>query len=244
MKAIFGRIWALWGLFIFIPSMFVALIFYLPCLLFPEPQKARWHRAVSRVWMIVFLNLIGCPLKVKGKKYFKSNTSYVIVCNHNSMMDVPVTTPFMPRAVKTMAKKSISRVPVFGLIYSFGSVLVDRKSEESRHESYLQIKRMLALGLDVVIYPEGTRNRTSDPLKPFYDGAFRLAIDTGNPVIPALIFNTKKVMPINKLFYLMPYKLHLHFLPAINSINISTTDLKEKAFKVMSEYYEANKKDL
>ncbi len=244
MKNIFGRIWALWALCIFLPSMFVALIFYLPCFFLPEPQKARWHRVVSRVWMIFFLNLIGCPLKVKGKEHFKNKSSYIIVCNHNSMMDVPVSTPFMPRANKTMAKKSMSYIPVFGWIYSFGSVLVDRKSDESRRQSFLKMKQMIAFGIDVLIYPEGTRNRTNSPLKPFYDGAFRLASETGISIIPALIFNTKKVMPVNKPFYLMPYKLQLHFLPAISSRNISTADLKEKVFNIMWKYYDANKDDM
>ncbi|MBV9961225.1 MAG: 1-acyl-sn-glycerol-3-phosphate acyltransferase, partial [Parafilimonas sp.] len=123
-KEVFGRIWALWGLLLFVSTMFIAYIFYIPCHVLNDPVKAKWHRHVSRVWMTVYLNLIGCPLKVKGKKYFKGLTNCVIVCNHNSLMDVPVTTPFMARANKTIAKKSFASFPIFGWIYSFGSVLV------------------------------------------------------------------------------------------------------------------------
>ncbi len=239
-KEIFGRIWALWALLLFLSTMFIAIIFYLGCYLIKEPWAAKWHRHVSRVWMTFFLNLAGCPLKVVGKHYFKEGTNYIIVCNHSSLMDVPVTTPFMPHANKTIAKKSFAWIPVFGWIYTLGAVLVDRKNEQSRRKSYDDMKRVLATGLDMVIYPEGTRNRTGDPLKIFYDGAFKLATDTGKPIIPALIFNTKKVLPPHKTFFMVPHKLQMHFLPPVVSKGISSKELKEKIFRMMWDYYEAN----
>jgi 1-acyl-sn-glycerol-3-phosphate acyltransferase len=205
-----------------------------------EPQKAIWHRHVSRVWMFIYLHAIGCPLMIKGKQYFQNLPNCVIVCNHNSFMDVPVTTPFMARPNKTIAKKSFSVIPIFGWIYSFGSVLVDRNSDASRRKSYEDMKRVLRIGLDMVIYPEGTRNRSSDPLKSFYDGAFRLAADTKKPVVPVLVFNTRKVLPPHKIFYMLPHKLEMHFLPPVESTNITAKDLKEKVFKMMWDYYEAN----
>lgn len=237
-KEIFGRIWATWALILFVSTIIIAYIFYFPCHFLKEPQKAKWHRQVSRVWMFFYLTLIGCPLKVKGASYFKSLPNCIIVSNHNSLMDVPVTTPFMPRANKTIAKKSFSRIPVFGWIYSFGSVLVDRNDDRSRRKSYDDMKRVLNQGIDMVIYPEGTRNRTDKPLKAFYDGAFRLAVDTKKPIVPTLVFNTRKVLPANKTFYLIPHHLEMHFLPPIESTDISAKELKEKVFKIMWDYYE------
>jgi 1-acyl-sn-glycerol-3-phosphate acyltransferase len=240
LKEIFARIWALWALLFFISTMFIAYLFYIPCHFLKEPQKANWHRSVSRVWMWVFLHAIGCPLKVKGVENFKGISNCIIVCNHNSLMDVPVTTPFMPRANKTIAKKSFSIFPVFGWIYSFGSVLVDRKNDSSRRKSYEDMKRVLNLGLDMVIYPEGTRNRSYEPLKKFYDGAFRLATDTKKPIIPTLVFNSKKVLPSTKAFFMLPHTLEMHFLPAVESTNCTAQQLKEKIFKQMWDYYKAH----
>ena len=77
------------------------------------------------------------------------------------------------------------------------------------------MKRVLNLGLDMVIYPEGTRNRSYEPLKKFYDGAFRLAADTKKPIIPTLVFNSKKVLPATKVFFMLPHTLEMHFLPAV-----------------------------
>lgn len=240
LKEIFGRIWALWGLVMFVATMLVAYIFYIPCHFLKEPNKAIWHRHVSRVWIFVYLVFIGCPLKIKGAQHFKRLPNCIIVSNHNSLMDVPVTTPFMPRANKTIAKKSLSRIPVFGWIYSFGSVLVDRNDDSSRRKSYEEMKRVLNNHIDMVIYPEGTRNRTGDPLKKFYDGAFRLAVDTKKPIVPTLIFNTKKVLPVHKVFYMLPHTLEMHFLPAVESINCTPQELKEKIFKLMWDYYKTN----
>jgi 1-acyl-sn-glycerol-3-phosphate acyltransferase len=238
--SIFARIWALWALLLFVGTLLIAIVFYSPCFFLDDPAKAKWHRQVSRVWMTVFLTLIGCPLFVSGKENFIDGTNYIVVCNHNSLMDVPVSTPFMPRANKTIAKKSFAKVPVFGWVYAFGSVLVDRNSDASRRKSIEEMKQMLRIGLDMVIYPEGTRNRTNDPLKKFYDGAFRLAVDTGKPILPVILFHTKKVLPANKFFYLLPHKLEMHFLPAVSSEGISSDALKEKIFNLMWDHYSEN----
>jgi len=102
------------------------------------------------------------------------------------------------------------------------------------------MKKVLATGLDMVIYPEGTRNRTANPLKPFYDGAFKLSVDTQKEIIPAIIFNTKKVLPLHKIFFLLPHRLEMHFLPPVSPVNFSVKELKEKIFNEMWNYYEAN----
>lgn len=236
---VFARIWAAWALVLFISTMFMAMVFYLPCFFLQEPLKARWHRRVSRGWMRVFLFLIGCPLKVKGESQFQKGQNYIVVCNHNSLMDVPVSTPFMPQANKTIAKKSFTRVPVFGWIYSFGSVLVDRNNDESRRKGYEAMKQVLQTGLDMVIYPEGTRNKTGNPLKSFYDGAFKLSVDTGKPIIPAILLYTGKVLPADQFFFLLPHHLEMHFLPPVQSANNDAKALKEQVFQQMWQYLES-----
>ncbi len=189
-----------------------------------------------------FLTLTGCRLIIKGKKHFKRGENYVVVCNHNSLMDVPVTTPFVPGANKTIAKKSMAKVPVFGWVYTRGSVLVDRMSDESRRKSFEEMKETLQHGLHMVIYPEGTRNRTGDPLKAFYDGAFKLAVDAKKDIIPTLLFNTGTVLPVNKTFFYWPHRLEMHFLPAVSAQNTTPKELKAVVFQQMWDYYSAHKK--
>jgi 1-acyl-sn-glycerol-3-phosphate acyltransferase len=240
LKEIFARIWAIWGLTWFVVTILVAVIFYSPCFFMKEPAAGKYHRKVSRAWMVVYLYLIGCPFKVKGSEYFQPGKNYVVTCNHNSLFDILITTPFMPGANKTIAKSSLATIPIFGWIYAAGSVLVDRKDEKSRRESFRKMKHALDLGFHMVIYPEGTRNRTGQPLKSFYDGAFKLASESGKDIMPAILFNTRKVLPVNKPLYLYPRKLEMHFLPPVQSVDLSPKELKEKVFRMMWDYYEAN----
>lgn len=188
--------------------------------------------------MGVFLPLIGCPLFVRGRKNFAPGETYVVVCNHNSLMDVPIATPAIPGGNKTIAKIEMAKIPIFGLMYRTGSVLVDRHSEKSRKDSYLEMRKVLEMGLHMCLYPEGTRNLTGQPLKSFHDGAFRLAIDSGKAIIPGIIFHTKKILPANKPFFLMPHKMEIHFLAPISARPGETTQsLKERVYKIMEDYY-------
>jgi 1-acyl-sn-glycerol-3-phosphate acyltransferase len=140
-----------------------------------EARRTKIFLDVVRVWMKIFLPLVFIRFTTKGKENFKKGENYVVVCNHNSYMDVPLSCPAIPGANKTIAKREFVDVPVFGMIYSRGSVLVDRNNDISRKESYSQMKKVLDMGMHMSIYPEGTRNRTGQPLKSFQDGAFRLA---------------------------------------------------------------------
>lgn len=129
--------------------------------------------------MAIFFTLSGVRLTIRGRENFKKGENYIVVCNHNSLMDVPLTSPGIPGANKTIAKIEMAKIPVFGIIYKRGSVLLDRKSDASRRDSYLAMKDVLEKGMHMCIYPEGTRNKTENPLKSFHDGAFRLSFDTG-----------------------------------------------------------------
>ena len=187
--------------------------------------------------MHVFFRLTGIRRIIKGKENFRKGENYIVICNHRSFMDIPLSTPGIPGPNKTIAKESMARIPVFGLIYKSGSVLVDRKNEQSRKASYVKMKEVLAMGLHMCIYPEGTRNKTTEPLQRFHDGAFRLAMDTGKRIIPAVIFDTSIVLPLNKTFYFWPHKVAMHFLPPIEVTGRTVEAIKQEAFETMKNYY-------
>ena len=212
LKSIIGRTLAFWALLMFATSMFVYMWFYIYCLLLREPNKTRWHRKMSQLWMGTFMILSGIRFSVRGKHHFDGLENAIVVCNHNSMLDIPVSFPFLPRANKTIAKKSLSKVPIFGWIYSIGTVLVDRNDSKSRQASFDQMKYVLNHGLDMLIYPEGTRNKTSAPLKSFYDGAFKLSIETQKPIVPVVLLNSKKMLPAKPIMYFKPGKIIMNIL--------------------------------
>ncbi len=239
-KNIIARTLAFWALFVFASTMMIFLWLYLLCFFMPDPLKTRYHRRISQIWMSIFLFLSGCSFKVTGKEVFNGLENAIVVCNHNSLIDIPISTPFLPRANKTIAKKSFVYVPLFGWVYQFATVIVDRKNDHSRRASFEKMKNVLNNGLDMLIYPEGTRNRTEAPLKSFYDGAFKLSIDTQKPIVPVVLLNTKKVLPAKPIMYLSPGKMSMNILPAIFPQGHSKDSLKKLVFEEMAKYYLAN----
>ncbi len=241
LKNIFARLWAIWALLLFILTFIIILGPSMLSYLFKNYKKGQdYFIGVSRIWMRTWLILIACPLEVIGKENFAKNKNYVVVFNHNALLDVPLSAPFVPSGNKTIAKDSFAKIPVFAWFYKRGGIMVNRKDEKSRVRSYEEMKQVLAKGMHMCLYPEGTRNKTDKPLKEFYDGAFKLAVDTNKEIIPCVLLGTKKAMPIHKKLYLLPTKLTMIFLPAISSENITYKDLNKKVFDKMLEVYTAD----
>ncbi len=241
-KEIFGRIWAVWGILSFAVTFLVIFIPSMITYLLPDPKGSAVFIRIAKLWMDVWLRLVGCPVTIKGKENFAKGRSYIVTFNHNSLLDVPLSAPYVPGANKTIAKTSFAKVPLFGWFYRKGSVLVDRNSDASRRKSFEDMKNVLKKGMHMCIYPEGTRNRTNEPLKKFYDGAFKLAVETNTAIIPTLIFNTKKAVPVNKSFFFLPHQLKMHFLPPVEVNNQTVEQLKEKVAGIMKTYYTSHYK--
>lgn len=237
-KEILGRVFALWALVLFVVTLIPVFICILLTGFGEEPKRTETFRRICKGWMRVFFFLSGCRYKIRGIENFKKGEDYIVISNHNSFFDVPLLTPFIPGPNKTIAKIEMAKIPVFGMIYKRGSVLVNRKDKDSRRDSYLKMKAVLDMGMHMCIYPEGTRNKTDLPLKEFHGGAFRLAVETGRPIIPTVLFNTRKVMPAKKFFYFMPSKMEVHFLPPRYISESDTAEgLKQEMHDFMSSYY-------
>jgi 1-acyl-sn-glycerol-3-phosphate acyltransferase len=231
---IFARVWAAWGLISFVVTFLLIFIPSMLSYLFKDEKKGQaYFIGVSRFWMDLWLLLIGCPVTVMGRENFEKDNNYIVVFNHNALLDVPLSAPYIPGPNKTIAKASFTKVPIFGWFYRRGSVLVDRNDDRSRVKSFEEMKKTLRGGMHMCIYPEGTRNRTGQPLKPFFDGAFKLAVESKKEVIPCVIIGTNKAMPIHKSFYLLPTRLKMIFLPPVSPEGLTSKEMKEKVFNQM-----------
>lgn len=240
-KNILGRVFALWAIVLFCTTLLlVALLLLLTNGL--SQNKRNWAtQHIFEGWMKVFFVCTGVRRIFKGYENFKPGQVYVITCNHRSYMDPPLSSIGIPAPNRTIAKDDMARIPVFGIIYRRGSVLVNRRSEESRRQSYLRMRDVLRQGLHMCIYPEGTRNRTPDPLLPFHDGAFRLAVESGHAVMPAVLFYTERVLPTNKTFYYWPHRVEMHFLPAVPVAGKTIASLKAEVFEITKQHYQRHK---
>lgn len=197
------------------------------------------HR-IFVVWMQVYMNLILCPVIRKNAHYFEKGKNYVVILNHNSYLDIPISSPWVPGANKTLAKTGFMKVPIFNIIYKSGSILVDRSSPQSRKRSLTEMLETLQQGIHLTLYPEGTRNKTSDPLIKFHDGAFRTALSGKKDIMIGVIFNTKKVLPVKPAFWGWPHKIRFEFLPPIDIQQYEVHEverLKNDCYQLMYDYY-------
>lgn len=115
---------------------------------------------------------------------------------------------------------------------------VDRSSKEARHASKVRMLNDLKQGISVVIFPEGTRNRTKDPLIPFYDGAFELAIDAQVPIMPIVLTNIRKINRVDTLL-VRPGTLEVTHLEPVSPVGYTQdklAELKEIVYKKMEKY--------
>ena len=236
-KNILGRIFAIWGILMFVLSMLIVVLPIWIMGLWPEPKRSRLLQPVFMGWMKFFFTVTGVRRIFKGREQFDGDEAFIVVCNHNSLLDPPLSSPGIPEANKTIAKIEMAKIPLFGLIYKRGSVLVDRKNDESRKQSYIRMKEVLNMGLHMCIYPEGTRNKTQEPLARFHDGAFKLAIETQKRILPSLLFHTRDVLPPGKSFFFWPHKIEMHFLPPVDVKDKTAQEVKEEVFNTMKEYY-------
>jgi 1-acyl-sn-glycerol-3-phosphate acyltransferase len=140
--------------------------------------------------------------------------------------------------VRILGKAEMNKIPVFGSIYKRGTVSVDRDSPEARARSVKKLIGFIKKGISVFICPEGTFNMTHKPLKSFYDGAFRIAIETQKPIRPVVFPDTYDRLNYASIFSLNPGKCRGIYLCQTPTKGMTLKDvpqLKAKIFVQMEE---------
>jgi 1-acyl-sn-glycerol-3-phosphate acyltransferase len=118
---------------------------------------------------------------------------YVVVANHESFVDILLIS-HLPFEMKWLSKAEFFKIPLVGwLMRLAGDIPLDRSSGRSAVEALKLCRVMLDNRVSVMIFPEGTRSESGE-LQEFKDGAFRLAIDAGVPIIPLAVHGTKTAL--------------------------------------------------
>jgi 1-acyl-sn-glycerol-3-phosphate acyltransferase len=163
---------------------------------------------------------------------------YIFVTNHIAYLDSAVLVKAYRQPVRPLGKIEMAKVPLFGFIYRKAIVTVDRSSAENRAESIRILKSIISKGISVMVFPEGTFNLTNKPLKEFYDGAFRLAIETQTPVKPVLFLDTYSRMNYKSIFSMTPGRCRIVYLTEIPVDGLKIDDvqvLKRKVYEIMEK---------
>ena len=142
----------------------------------------------------VGISLCFPPWRLSVEGRWPARRPYVVVSNHQSILDILLLSR-LPHEMKWVAKASLFAIPWAGwMLRMAGDIPVLRGDPESGGEAMAKARRYLANGMSVMIFPEGTRSRTTD-LLPFKAGAFRLAVEAGVPVLPVAVSGTGAGMP-------------------------------------------------
>ena len=148
---------------------------------------------IARLWSKIILIGMGFNYSIEGDEVFEDGKSYMLVANHTSMTDIML----MLIAVKNhpfvfVGKKELAKIPIFGFIYKRVCILVDRSNSKSRYQVFERAQKRIHQGLSICIFPEGGVPEEHIVLDEFKDGAFRIAIEHGLPIVPMVFFDNKK----------------------------------------------------
>lgn len=191
---------------------------------------------LCRLWADVWLPLVGIFHKDIYTAPHQTNHAFIFVSNHISYMDIPVLMKSLRQPIRVLGKIELSRIPVFGFLYRNAVVMVERSNVENRTQSVKILKAVLRKNISVVIFPEGTFNLTGQPLKEFYNGAFRIAIETQTPIKPIVFPYNLDRLHYDSVFSLTPGVSRAVFMEEISVEGLTLADakvLKEKVYNAM-----------
>src|SRR5688572_9342277 len=163
---------------------------------------------------------------------------YIFVTNHISYLDSALLVKAYRQPFRPLGKVEVGKLPVFGFIYRKAIVSVDRSSLANRIASMRILRSIISKGISVLVFPEGTFNMTNKPLKEFYDGAFRLALETHTPIKPVLFLDTYDRMNYKSLFSLTPGRCRIVYLDENPVVDLKTRDaqyLKQRVYDLMEK---------
>jgi 1-acyl-sn-glycerol-3-phosphate acyltransferase len=151
----------------------------------------RWTMRIMRIGT----SAAGIKVDAQWRAPLDPSTRYIFLSNHISNLDPPILLPLLPGRVSVFIKRSLTKLPVLGYGMKLGDFIpVDRDGRvESARESVAVAARVLASGVHVMSFVEGTRSRDGR-LLPFKKGPFYLAMETGAPVVPVSIWGTETMM--------------------------------------------------
>lgn len=218
----------------FLISFFVALPFFFIISLGNSRGARRMIYLIIHYWAKGWLWIIGMPLRISGPK--PEPDRYVVVANHISYLDTVVIFPAVPGYFRALGKIEMSRIPLFGFLYKQIVLLVDRSNAHSRSRSMRLMWRALRYECSVLVFPEGTFNETEQPLKDFYDGAFRLAINSQRPILPIIFPDTVQRWHYSHWWKFSPGINRAIYLPPVDVSGMKQEDigkLKKHVYELM-----------
>lgn len=191
-----ATLWSVWGWFVFGAACIVLLPVMAVVRLVTAPfDKGRyWTGYIFRQVPVIQQKLLPLwTFHVTGEMPADPRHPYIAVANHESFVDILLIS-HLPWEMKWLSKEQLFSLPIAGWMMRLaGDIEVVRGNKDSAKNAMAECAVWLDRNVSVMIFPEGTRVE-DEGLAPFKDGAFRLAIETGVPLLPMVVTGTKTAM--------------------------------------------------
>ena len=237
MTRFFSKIYTIYALFWFAFFTLLAFPFVIIFSFFGKRRGGNLICSMAKIWADCWYFLLGIRHRNIFESPYDPARNYIFLFNHTSYMDIPsLFKAIRKQPFRILGKEEIKKIPVFGFIYSRGAVMVDRGSTARRARSVRALKSLLKHHISIGIFPEGTFNETGKPLKSFYDGAFRIAVETQTPVKPVLFLDNYNLLNHHELLSLKHGKSRAVFLEEISPEGYSLQQIslfKKKVYEIM-----------
>ncbi len=236
-------IFAFLFVFIFlIVSLPIQLVLWLIGKKNPMAQKKASLAIVSWAFIVV-LFISGVKRTVIGEENVPKDTAVLYVGNHRSIFDIVLAYPRVPGITGFISKQEILKVPSLSTWMIFMDCLfLDRSDLKKGLEMILTAIDKVKNGISIFIYPEGTRNKTDEPLGEFHKGSFKIAQKSGCPIVPVVINHSRNILEAHMPFIRSTHVVMEYCKPVVMS-ELSKEDQKNIDLyvkKIMEETYIKN----
>ena len=225
----------LWALLVFITIMLLIIpIIFLGSLF--GTKGINFNYKVVNLWAKTWFLCIGIKYKLTYETPHDKNKQYIFIANHQSYLDAATIALSITQPFRVLGQYETSTVPFLGYIWKTCVITVKRGEISSRIESVRRLKSEIIKGVSIFLFPEGKFNDSDDVLCKFYDGAFRIAIETQTPIKPMLLLDTGKRLHYSEILGLNPGYNRVIYLDEVDVTGLTLNDvtlLKEKVFSLM-----------
>ncbi len=177
-------------------------------------STGRTQHRVARAWAHMLVWFSGARVRVEGLDHLVPGSSYVIVANHLSFMDIPVILAYLPVEIRFLAKRSLFKAPFIGYhLRRAGHLPVEREDVRASLKTMADAAEMIRTrGISVLIFPEG--GRSPQEMREFREGAAYIAIKAGAPVVPVGLDGTRQLLPMGSI-HVKPSEVVLRIGPPV-----------------------------
>lgn len=234
----FQWLYCTYALVLFVGIMLLLFPFVIIASFFGRIKGGNMIYRLCMLWGDIWFFLVFIHHRNYYEQPLDKNKQYIFIGNHISYMDAPLLVKTIRRPIRALGRIELSKTPVFGFIYRSVVVIVDRSDAGHRAKSVRNLKSILNKGVSIIVMPEGTFNMSPKPLKDFYDGAFRVAMETQTTLKPFLLLDAYDRMHYRNLFTLTPGKSRAVFLEEVPVDGFTLKDipaLKTKVYELMDK---------